>query len=305
MTPVAKALKAKYPDYPVVVATGPLEFNHYKSILEEHAYIDATIECKDSGYFDSNVVKNFEGVVANIFDLRYVSRSYGSMESTKFSFENDWYYSNFPYSGSRVEDLNMNVCDLMLHSLGLEKYADCNDVCVTPAEVPEVIPGDYVVVCNSSGSVSGQLKEWTLEEWDELVKWLNSIGIIPIQLGTKSDKLIHSGVMDLRGMTTLRQAAGYLKLSKGYIGIEGGLFHISKAVGAPAVVIFSTTSAVCFAYPDTRVVTKNACHPCWWNGTWVDGKCIRGYKKCLNLPDWKAVAVEVSKMLSEGKERKN
>ena len=197
------------------------------------------------------------------------------------------------------DDFNMHVSDIMLHSLGLEKYADCNDVCVTPDEVPEAIPGDYVIVCNSSGSVSGQLKEWTLEEWDELIKWLNSIGIIPVQLGTKTDQLLNSGVMDLRGKTTLRQAAGYLKLSRGYIGVEGGLFHLSKAVGAPAVVIFAATPALFYAYPDTRVVTKNTCRPCMWAGTWVDGQCIRGSQYCLNLPDWKSVSAEVSKMLDE------
>jgi ADP-heptose:LPS heptosyltransferase len=300
ITPVAKALKAKYPEYPVVVAfKGGYEF---KSVLEDHPYIDAMIDCQANDLSFSEVEKSLEGLVENIFDVRYVSRAYGSLKNSQFADDNYLYYEFFLSSICRIDDFNMHVCDVMLHSLGLEQYADCNDVLVTPDEVPEKIPGDYVVVCNSVGSFQGQLKEWTNEEWDELIKWLNSIGIIPVQLGTKSDKLLHSSVMDLRGATTLRQAAGYLKLSRGYIGVEGGLFHLSKAVGTPAVVIFSSTFSNVFAYPDTYVVTKNICRPCLESGTWSEAKCIRGYKSCLNFPDWKAVSVEVSKMLSERRE---
>jgi ADP-heptose:LPS heptosyltransferase len=296
MTPVAKALKMKYPEYPVVTVIGGL-FGSYDSVFDEHPYIDLTID--SINYGDIDVVKSLEGLVENVIDIRYISRSYGSLENTKFSYENKWYHDNYPYSGCRLDDLNMHVSDLMLHSLGLEQYADCNDVCVTPDEVPEEIPGEYVVICNSTGGIGDQLRKWTIEEWDELIKWLNSIEIIPVQLGTKSDKLLHSEVMDLRGLTTPRQAAGYLKLSRGYIGVEGGLFHLSKAVGAPAVVIFASTPSVCYAYQDTRVVTKNICRPCLWNGPWHSGQCIRGSHYCLNLPDWKSVSAEVSNMLSE------
>ena len=299
-TPIAKALKAKYPEYPVVIAFK--SGYGYKSVLEDHPYIDAMIDCQANDLSFSEVEKSLEGLVENIFDVLYVSRAYGSLKNSQFADDNYWHYEFFPSSICRIDDFNMHVCDVMLHSLGLEQYADCNDVLVTPDEVPEKIPGDYVVVCNSVGSFQGQLKEWTNEEWDELIKWLNSIGIIPVQLGTKSDKLLHSSVMDLRGTTTLRQAAGYLKLSRGYIGVEGGLFHLSKAVGAPAVVIFSSTFSNCLAYPDTYVVTKNICRPCLWNSYWLEAKCIRGYKSCLNLSDWKAVSVEVSKMLSERRE---
>ena len=301
MTPVAKALKAKYPDYPIVVALIS-RFGKYGSIFDEHPYIDLTVECVDYGLNDSDVVNSLIGLVENVFDVRYVSRVYGKLENVKFACENVWYYDQFPFSGSRLDDLNMHVSDLMLHSLGLEQYGNCNDVCVSPDEVPEEIPGVYVVVSNSLGSIASQIREWLTEEWDELIKWLNSIGVIPVQLGSKSDKLLHFDVMDLRGQTTIRQAAAYLKQSKGYIGVEGGLFHLSKAVGVSAVVIFASTSPICFAYPDTRVVTKNTCRPCWWNGPWYTGKCIRGCNSCLNLPDWESVADEVTKMLNEGRE---
>ena len=52
MTPVAKALKTKYPGYPVVAAiVGAFgAYGYFSSILDDHPYIDVTIECRDMVY---------------------------------------------------------------------------------------------------------------------------------------------------------------------------------------------------------------------------------------------------------------
>ncbi|TCO79052.1 DUF4214 domain-containing protein [Marinisporobacter balticus] len=290
MTAVAKALKTKEPERPIVAIIG-----YCGSLFDEHPYIDLAIEC---GSMDLHqVTKSVVNLVENVFDLRYVSRAYGTWKNTDYYYKNLWFYNHFPNSGIRVSDLNKHVCDLMLYSLGLEKYANCNDVFIKPNLMIEKILGDYVVVSDSAGSVPGELKRWSEKGWDGLIKWLHSQGIIPVQLGVETDSLLHSGVMDLRGKTTPRQAAGYLKLSKGYIGIEGGIYHLAKAVGAPSVVIFASTSETCFAYPDTHVVTRRLCQPCWWNESWTQAKCLHGKKTCLNLPDLQSVTDAVSKIL--------
>jgi ADP-heptose:LPS heptosyltransferase len=291
MTPVAKALKKKDPTIPVVAIVG-----YNASIFDEHPYIDLAIECGGRGLHE--VIKSVYGLTKNVFDIRYVSRAYGSFEVTDYFVKNKWYYDHFPPSGTRVEDLNMNVCDIALHSLGLEKYATSDDVCITPEEVWVKIPGDYVVVCDTSGSGAGQMKRWTAKEWNGLINWLVKKDIIPVQIGQKNDELLHPSVMDLRGETSPRQAAGYLKGAKAYIGLEGGLFHLAKAVKTPAIVIFATTSEVCFAYSDTKVMSKKLCHPCWWTDTWLQAKCLRGCDSCINLPNWQDVADEVSKLLT-------
>ncbi|TCO79053.1 DUF4214 domain-containing protein [Marinisporobacter balticus] len=293
MTPVAKALKIKDAQRPIVAVVG-----HYGSLFDDHPYIDLAIECGSMS--DRQAVKSVVGLSENVFDLRYISRAYGTWKNTDYYYKNLWYYNHFPHSGIRVDNLNKHVCDLMLYSLGLEQYTNCNDVFIKPDLMIEKIQGDYFVLSDSPGSIPGQLKQWSTDGWDGLIKWLHLNGIIPIQLGLATDSLLHPEIMDLRGKTTPRQAAGYLKLSKGYIGIEGGLFHLAKAVGAPAVVIFASTSETCFAYPDTHVVTKRLCRPCWWNDTWTRGKCVQGSKTCLNLPDWESVAAEVSKILEQG-----
>ncbi|KYZ78194.1 hypothetical protein AXX12_01220 [Anaerosporomusa subterranea] len=291
MTAVAKALKTKEPNRPIIAVVGD-----NSSLFDQHPYIDAAIELRYRNGLE--LIGSVIGLTENVFDLYYVSCAYGTWQNSDFFWNTIWYYQHFPQSGTRLDEFNMHVCDLMLYSLGLEQYANCNDVYINPDEVPEKIPGDYVIVCDSAGSAQGALKRWSAEGWSQLINWLHLRGIIPVQLGPATEELLHPRVMDLRGKTTPRQAAGYLKLSKGYIGIEGGLFHLSKAAGAPAVVIFASTSATCFAYPDTRVVTRRQCRPCWWTDTWIQAECLRGCKSCLNLPDWESVAAEVSKMLS-------
>lgn len=296
MTAVANALKRQNPGRPVIAAIGSA-CGIRSSLFEENPCIDRSIEF---GETDMRVaVKSLIGLTDNVFDLRSISHAYGTWRNAPYFYENSWYYDYFPYSGCRVEDLGMHVCDLMLHSLGLEDYATCNDVLIVPDVVPEEIPGDYVVVCNSAGGAQGVLRQWSREEWDGLIQWLLSQRFIPVQLGLATDLLLHPGVMDLRGKTTPRQAAGYLKHSKGYVGIEGGLYNLAEAVKAPAVVIFAATSETCFAYPGTRVVTRRLCRPCWWTeNAWERGICPRGRTSCLNLPDWGSVAREVSEMLS-------
>ncbi|TCO79054.1 DUF4214 domain-containing protein [Marinisporobacter balticus] len=291
LTPVAKALKTKNPKRPVVAVT-----NQCISLFDEHPYIDLAIQCGSMGWYKA--VKSLVGLAENVFDLRYMSRAYGTWENSDYYNENKWYYDHFPHSGTQINSLHKHVCDIMLYSLGLEQYANCSDVFIKPDFSIEKIPKDYIVVNDSPGCSLEELKRWSADGWDGLINWLHLQEIIPVQLGLVTDSLLHPGVMDLRGKTTLRQAAGYLKLSKGYIGIEGGLFHLAKAVGAPTVVIFNTTSETCFAYPDTHVVTKGVCSPCWLNELWYQGRCLHDHKTCLNLSDWESVAAKTSSIIS-------
>ncbi len=289
MTVVAKALKVLEPHKPVAAF-----IDSNAGLLDQHPYVDVAIECEFYPY----EVPALEGLTETVFDLRYVSRAYGQWPEIPFFQENKWFYEHFAFSNNRVSELNMHVCELMLRSLGLESYANFQDIIITPEAVPFDIRAPYVVVCDSVGSM-GLLKKWSSEEWRGLVDWLKEKGVKSVQLGPPSEPLVHPDVVDLRGKTTLRQAAGYLRNSYGYVGVEGGLFHLAKAVGAPAVVVFASTSEVCFAYPDTRAVSRRKCPPCWWSPTWGDGRCPLGLNRCLNLPGWTEVADEVSSMLKD------
>lgn len=293
VTPLAKALKRVHGELPVVAVV-----ERMGAILKKNPYIDLVIEYgKDHGH--KEVVKSLIGLTKNVLDVRYVSKAYGNIENGAFFSQNSWYYDNWPSSSLRYDELGLHVCDAMLASFGLDSLASKEDVRVTPDfESVIAVEKPFVVVSNSVDSSVGLLKKWAAADWTTLIQWLRTQGIGAVQLGVRTDALLSDTVIDLRGKTSPRQAAAYIKNSEGYVGVEGGLFHMSKAVGKPAVVIFASTSPAAFAYSDTFVVTTSRCRPCWWTPGWEVGVCSRGQDHCLNLVDWKVVAKAVERMLN-------
>jgi ADP-heptose:LPS heptosyltransferase len=85
-----------------------------------------------------------------------------------------------------------------------------------------------------------------------------------IQLGSPSDPEL-VGALDLRGKTTLRQAAAILAASHLFIGLVTGLMHIARAVECRSVIVFGGRE-----HPSQSGYTANEnlywdgpCAPCW------------------------------------------
>jgi ADP-heptose:LPS heptosyltransferase len=77
--------------------------------------------------------------------------------------------------------------------------------------------------------------------------------------------------VDLCGKTTLREAAGLIARSRGFIGIDCGLAHVAAAVGTPTVVLFGATSEVKNRPlgPRVKVLTRDLpCRPCQMTRAW-------------------------------------
>jgi ADP-heptose:LPS heptosyltransferase len=77
--------------------------------------------------------------------------------------------------------------------------------------------------------------------------------------------------IDLCGKTTLREAAGVIAGSLGFVGIDTGLAHVAAAVGTPTVVLFGATSEVKNRPlgPRVRVLTREVdCRPCQMTRRW-------------------------------------
>ena len=109
-----------------------------------------------------------------------------------------------------------------------------------------------------------------------------------VQLGAAADPALPVA-KDLRGRTTLREAAAVLAASEVFVGLEGFLAHLARAVDCPSVVVLGGR-----ARPETFGYACNAnlyvavdCSPCGLR----DG-CPHGLK-CLTeiLPDTVAAAV--------------
>lgn len=80
-------------------------------------------------------------------------------------------------------------------------------------------------------------KGWPWQYLEQLVKRLGPERIV--LLGNPGPPL--SGVLDLRGRTTLAEAAAVIASSRGYLGIDSGLMWIAASLQAPVIGLYGTS----------------------------------------------------------------
>jgi ADP-heptose:LPS heptosyltransferase len=95
-----------------------------------------------------------------------------------------------------------------------------------------------IVVQSSSTNYWTVNKHWVPGRMQVVVDQLVQNGLNIIHLGSTDDESLQS-VRDLRGKTTLREAAAILANALLLIGLEGGLMHLARAVDARAIVIYT------------------------------------------------------------------
>lgn len=89
-----------------------------------------------------------------------------------------------------------------------------------------------------------------------------------MQLGNHDDPLLED-VIDLRGKTSLRHCAAILAQSLVFVGIEGFLMHLARAVDCRSVIIYGgrtkpeETGYSC----NENLYTSMSCSPCWRTNT--------------------------------------
>jgi ADP-heptose:LPS heptosyltransferase len=120
------------------------------------------------------------------------------------------------------------------------------------------------------------LKEWFPERFQEVVSALRHKYNF-VQIGLKSDPPL-DGVLDMRGKTSLRQAAAIMSGSWVFVGLVGLLMHLARAVDCRSVIIFGGREA-----PNQSGYSCNenlfaelACSPCWrWSRCAHDRECMK------------------------------
>ncbi len=145
-----------------------------------------------------------------------------------------------------------------------------------------LIEKDYVVISPFSNF---PLKEWSLENWNELIKKLDTKIVIT---GTKEDLKKAEGliknkkVINLVGETSLRELMGVIKGAKLVIANDSSPVHIANALGVPAITVYTATSSKYGFYPLIGAYLDNPapCSPCSPNPK----RCKTETKECLRLP---------------------
>ena len=119
---------------------------------------------------------------------------------------------------------------------------------------------DAVVVCPAGKQThAADRKEWGVENFQAVVDALPEWHWI--QTGASGPLL--RGVDDLRGLP-VRDTAGLLSRARLFLGLEGGLMHLARAVDCPTVVVYGgAVSPAVSGYPEHIVLTREPeCAPC-------------------------------------------
>jgi ADP-heptose:LPS heptosyltransferase len=122
--------------------------------------------------------------------------------------------------------------------------------------------GCYIAVCPASKKdFSANRKEWGLERFQELRDRLSEYDFV--QIGVPDDPLLDN-VTDARGLP-VRQSAAVIQNAWFFLGLEGGLMHLAKAVGTRSVIIYGG-----YVRPEVSAYSENLnihsdveCSPCY------------------------------------------
>ena len=133
-------------------------------------------------------------------------------------------------------------------------------------------------------------KSYPPQKWSELAILLQQEfpDYTVVQLGGLGNGSDINGIgLNLRGKTTLKEAASILAASSLHIDTDSGLVHIAVSLGTPCAVLFGPTNAEYCSYSHLSnyiAVTPNLCGNCWWStDDWME-KCPRGLDatECMN-----------------------
>ncbi len=118
-------------------------------------------------------------------------------------------------------------------------------------------------------------KEWYPERFQEVCSELRA-DVQVIQLGAANDPKLE-GAMDLRGKTSLRESAAILANSLVFVGLEGFLMHLARAVDCRSVIIYGgRIKPTQIGYvANKNLYSQVRCAPCWLrNPCDFDRKCM-------------------------------
>ena len=163
-------------------------------------------------------------------------------------------------------------------------------------EINKKYPYEYVVVCpeGKKSHVSNR-KEWGVDNFQELVNCFPKTKFL--QIGSKTDKLLEN-VVDLRDSLSAKELALIMKNSLLFVGLEGGLMHMAKAVSNKSIIIYGG-----FLHPNVsgyaeniNIYSKVVCSPCF-NSRIPSKKCET--MKCMRKITVKMVAEKFKLMVAE------
>jgi ADP-heptose:LPS heptosyltransferase len=141
---------------------------------------------------------------------------------------------------------------------------------LTPAELAAGRLAENQVAIQSTGlsaPLAMRNREWYPPRFQELCAVLRA-DVRVVQLGSDNDLKLE-GAIDLRGKTTLRQTAAVLANSLIFIGLQGFLMHLARAVDCRSVILYGGREkpAITGYVANKNLYNQIRCAPCWLRNT--------------------------------------
>jgi hypothetical protein len=173
-----------------------------------------------------------------------------------------------------------HILEAMCRSVGIEGPVDLYPTVLLTGEEKERQRrfGDHIVIQTSRSNPRFPIrnKEWMPESWGRLAPMIKRLGKV-VQVGSSGDPDF-PGAEDMRGRTSLRELAAILAQGRIFIGLEGFLMHLARAVGTPAVILYGGfISPAQSGYPENiNLFTQLPCSPCGYpNYCEYERECMR------------------------------
>lgn len=213
------------------------------------------------------------------------------------------YYHEFEtgYEGDKFNPIKYHILEIMIAKSGITGSVSLRPYIFLTKEEKEYgqfSENQIAIQISSTGGNDKKInKEWYPYRFQQIIdKYKNKYQFI--QIGTLFDDKLDN-VIDFRGKTSLRQSAAILKNSMLFIGLEGFLMHLARAVDTRSVIILGgrsrprDTGYIC----NENIYTPLPCAPCWrWNTCERDNK-----RECMDLISVEMVITAIDKQLNKYK----
>ena len=161
-----------------------------------------------------------------------------------------------------------HVIEQFCHQLGLSGKVHLKpEVFYNNEEVDSLeLPTAPYVVVQSQASHSNHpqtTKDWDIASMQKVVDALSKHFLV-VQLGDQRDTCLNN-VVNLTGQTSFREAGIILRSSILFVGLEGALMHLARAVDCPSVIVWGgRLKPSQIGYPCFENLTYEIeCSPCW------------------------------------------
>ncbi len=215
-------------------------------------------------------------------------------EATGLAWQAPTYYDAFRKK-PRPSNLRHMIA-MMCEALGLEGDVELRpEVFLSRREVDDAPGGPHTIAVQSSvlsARYPAYNKQWPPQRMAEVVDRLRSNHEV-VQVGATEDPLL-SGVVDFRGRP-VRSVAALLSQCELFVGLEGFLAHLARAVDCRSVIVYGGySSPEETGYPcNENLYTSLPCSPCW------EPTACPYQRKCLDVISVEDVMAAVESALGK------